>query len=104
MGKDGTWGKSIKSRNINNKNIDINNLKGQRKLQENDEISFEITIQNKYGKVIKYDSKSYDMEVIENNKKSSEYKEEEEEIPEVNNSNRFNFNMLIYIFIILNLI
>ena len=108
-GKDGTWGKSIKSRNINNENIDINNLKGERKLQENDEISFEMTIQNKNGKVIKYDSKSYDMEIIENNKKSSDNKEEEEENPEpeifkVNNFNRFNINMLIYMFIILNLI
>lgn len=78
-------------------------------MQENDEISFEMTIQNKNGKVIKYDSKSYDMEIIENNKKSSDNKEEEEENPEpeifkVNNFNRFNINMLIYMFIILNLI
>ena len=58
MGKDGTWGKSIKNnKDKNNKNVNKIkiNLLGDRKFQENDEIT-----------IIKFDSKSYNITVFEN--------------------------------------
>ena len=102
-GKDGTWGKALKSqKEDNNKNIKMNNLLGERNLQGNDEISFEMTIQNKNGKVIKYDSKSYNITVVENTKTPSEDEDHEEdfEIIKRNNSKRLKFNLLISLFLI----
>ena len=108
-GKNGTWGKSIRnnnqkiSKNNNEENIRINNLLKERKLQENDEISFEMTIQDKNGKVIKMDSKSYNISIVENdNSLSKDDEEEDEENSEPQNkSNLIKFNLLISIYIIL---
>ena len=112
-GKNGTWGKSIRnnnqkiSKNNNEENIRINNLLKERKLQENDEISFEMTIQDKNGKVIKMDSKSYNISIVENDNSLSKDDEEEDEensepvIFEQNKSNLIKFNLLISIYIIL---
>ena len=103
-GKDGTWGKSIKNnKNNNEKKIKINHLLGDRKLQENDEISFEMIIQNKNGKVIKFDSKSYNITVLENMNSISEGEDidNNKENSEANNINQNKFNWLITIYIVL---
>ena len=98
-GKDGPLEKSIK--NTNQKNIN------ERKLQEKDEISFEMTIQDKNGKLIKMDSKSYNITIIENDNGNNPFKDEEDEDnsePEKfdhNNSSNLKFNLLIFIYLIL---
>ena len=101
LGKDGTFGKFLKNKN-NNENI-------IRKLQENNEISFEMTIQNKNGKVLKYDSKSYNIIVVGNPNIPSEDKDKEIDIDDddsdfdrfkPNNSNHLNWLIAIYIILL----
>ena len=102
LGKDGSFGKTLK-----NKNNEENMI---RKLVENNEISFEMTIQNENGKVLKYDSKSYNITVVENPKNSSENKDKDKSTDDdssefdrfkANNSNHLKLNRLTAIFIIL---
>ena len=94
LGKDGTFGKTIKNKN-NNENI-------IRKLQENNEISFEMTIQNKNGKVLKYDSKLYNITVVKDKSTDDDNSEFDRFKPD--NSNHLKFNWLIAIYIILLLV
>ena len=110
-GKDGIWGRALKNQNGNNNEI-INEEKGDRKLQERDDINFEMTIQNKNGKVIKYDSKSYNITVVQNSNNTYESEQDNNEEEEdsdiekiiINNSEPLKFNWLISIYIILILI
>ena len=92
LGKDGTFGKTLKNKNKNENII--------RKLQENNEIGFEMTIQNKNGKVLKYDSKSYNIIVVKD-KSSDDDDNSEFDIFKPDNSNNLKFNWLIAIYIIL---
>ena len=99
-GKEGTFGKLLK----NNNTIFDNNI---RRLQEN-ELSFEMIIENKKGKVIKYDSKSYNMTIVKDEKEDDDDNDNDNddsdiEIIKPNNSNGAKFNWLIAIYIILSL-
>ena len=107
-GKEGTWGKALKNKkennneNIKEEKIKMNALFVDRKLQGNDEISFEMTIQNKNEKVIKYDSKSYNITVVENNNNSSKPEDDDnnEDFDKIkpNNSNRLKSNLILSIY------
>ena len=108
-GKEGTFGKLLK----NNNTIFDNNI---RRLQEN-ELSFEMIIENKKGKVIKYDSQSYNMTIIKDEKEDNNSNDSNDnndnnndgvndddsdiEIIQTDNSNRPKFNWLLAIYIIL---
>ena len=116
-GKEGIWGKYIKDKNENNNEnnngemIDKNNFLGERKLQENDDISFEMTIQNNNGKVIKFDSNSYNITVVktsnipfEDTDKATSEDNSDIVIFRPNNSNRPKFNWLLIFYIVLSFI
>ena len=104
-GKEGTFGKILKNKNT----IFENNI---RRLQEN-ELSFEMIIENKKGKIIKYDSKSYNITIIKDEKEDNDNNDDNDnngdndksdiEIIKPNNSNGAKFNWLIAIYIILSL-
>ena len=109
MGKRGNFGKLLKQKN---KNPFLNN--NIRSLQEN-EFSFEMIIENKKGKVIKYDSNSYNMTIIKdekednnsndnnNNDGDNDDDDSDIEIIQTGNSNGPKFNWLVATYIILSL-
>ena len=108
-GKEGNFGKLLKQKN-KNPFLD-NNI---RSLQEN-EFSFEMIIENKKGKVIKYDSNSYNMTIINHEKEDNDDNnngndnkddnndddDSDTETTKTGNSNGPKFNWLVAIYIIL---
>ena len=103
-GKEGTFGKILKQKN---KHLFLDN--NIRSLQEN-ELSFEIIIENKKGKIIKYDSNSYNITIVKDEKEDNDNNNSDEndddsdiEIIKPAKSNEIKFNWLLAIYIILSL-